>query len=271
MKKQFITIACTLVAIIINFNAAKAQDFAFVTATPYVFASKLPFFGAVPLAEPANANPAEALDLTGQGLYELPTEALVSNAEVIKLDSNLLDKITVNAGQWSQCRQLFARHNWLEKFPEGTASMGSLELMDLTRNHIDALPASVGKLVSLKKLIMDLNFVTTLPAEVGQMKSLKELSLRWNGLTSLPAEVVQMSSLEVLNLTNNCLTTLPEEIGNMKSLKVLRINYNNIQKLPATLANLAGTLKILDLSNNPMGRQWISEVKAMLPNTQVIF
>jgi Leucine-rich repeat (LRR) protein len=57
----------------------------------------------------------------------------------------------------------------------------------------------------------------------------------------------------------------------MKSLKVLRLNYNNIQKLPATLANLAGTLKILDLSNNPMGRQWISEVKAMLPNTQIIF
>ncbi|MCC6726378.1 MAG: leucine-rich repeat domain-containing protein [Saprospiraceae bacterium] len=264
MKKQF-TIIASIIATIINFVNVQAQEMAYAVVTPYVFA----FNPAI--AEPVNANPAEALDLTGQGLYELPTEALVSNAEVIKLDSNLLDKISVSAGQWSQCRQLFARHNWLEEFPEGTSSMGSLELMDLTRNHIDALPASVGKLVSLKKLIMDLNFVSTLPAEVAQMKSLKELSLRWNSLKSLPAEVAQMSSLEVLNLTNNSLTTLPDEIGNMKSLKVLRVNYNNIQKLPASLANLAGTLKILDLSNNPMGRQWISEVKAMLPNTQVIF
>ncbi len=270
MKKQFTTIACTLVAIIFNFNAAKAQELAFVTASPYAVAFNLPYFEAIP-ADPTNVNPAEALDLTGKGLTELPAEALISNAEVITLDSNLLSELSVNGGQWSQCRQLFARHNWLEKFPEGTSSMASLELMDLTRNHIDALPASVGKLASMKKLVLDLNFLSALPAEIGQIKSLKELSIRWNALTSLPAEIAQMSSLEVLNLTNNNISTLPEEICNMKSLKVLRLNFNNIQKLPTSLANLSGTLKILDLSNNPMGRQWLSEVKAMLPNTQVIF
>ena len=241
MKKQFTTIACTLVAIIFNFNIGKAQELAFVTASPYAVAFKLPFFEAIP-ADPANANPkgvnpTEALDLTGRGLTELPSEALVSTAEVITLDSNLLDKLSVSAGQWSQCRQLFARHNWLESFPEGTSAMASLELMDLTRNHIGALPASVGKLASMKKLVLDLNFLSALPAEIGQMKSLKELSIRWNSLTSLPAEIAQMGSLEVLNLTNNSLASLPEDICNMKSLKVLRVNNNDLDKLPAALAD----------------------------------
>jgi Leucine-rich repeat (LRR) protein len=270
MKKQFTTIVCTIVAIIINFSTAQAQEMAVATAAPYIFAFNPPTAEPV-TANPKGVNPAEALDLTGKGLYELPAEALASTAEVITLDSNLLSELSVSAGQWSQCRQLFARHNWLEKFPEGTSAMTSLELMDLTRNHIDALPASVGKLASMKKLVLDLNFLSALPAEIGQMKSLKELSIRWNALTSLPAEIAQMNSLEVLSVTNNNLTSLPAEICNMKNLKVLRLNFNNIQKLPASLANLSGTLKILDLSNNPMGRQWISEVKAMLPNTQVIF
>lgn len=271
MKKQFITIACTLVAIIFNFNAAKAQELAFITASPYALAAKLPAYFDL-IADPSNAEPAaNALDLTGKSLTEIPGDVLNSSAEVITLDSNLLNELPATIGQWSNCRQLFVRHNWLTIFPEGASQMGSLEIMDLTRNQIDRLPASVGKLSSMKKLVLDLNYLSSLPAEIGQMKSLKELSLRWNALKSLPAEIAQLQNLEVLNLTNNSLSELPAEICNMKNLKVLRVNFNNIQALPKSLANLAGTLKILDLSNNPMGRQWISEVKAMLPNTQIIF
>ena len=95
MKKQF-TIIASIIAIIINFVSVQAQEMAFAAATPYILSFN------PPLAEPVNANPAEALDLTAQGLYELPTEALVSNAEVIKLDSNLMDIINVNGCQGSQ-------------------------------------------------------------------------------------------------------------------------------------------------------------------------
>lgn len=270
MKKQFFTIACTLVAILFNINSSKAQELAITTSSPFVSLHNFVLWSETP-ADPSNAEPASTLDLTGKSLTEIPSDALTSGAEVITLDSNLLNELPANIGQWSNCRQLFVRHNWLMAFPEGASQMTSLEMLDLTRNQIDRLPASIGKLSSMKKLVLDLNYLSTLPAEIGQMKSLKELSLRWNALTKLPAEIAQLNNLEVLNLTSNNLGSLPEEICNMKNLKVLRVNFNNIQALPKSLANLSGTLKILDLSHNPMGRQWISEVKAMLPNTQVIF
>ncbi|MBI1226243.1 MAG: hypothetical protein GC192_13500 [Bacteroidetes bacterium] len=270
MKKQFITIVCTLVAIISNINNSNAQELAINTASPFSSLHNL-LLWSEPTVDPVNAEPTSSLDISGQNLTEIPSEVFSSDAEVITLDSNLLNELPATIGQWSSCRQLYVRHNWLMVFPESASKMPSLELMDLTRNQIDHLPASVGKLESMKKLVLDLNFLNSLPAEIGQMKSLKELSVRWNALTKLPVPIAQLENLEVLNLTNNSLSELPEEICNMKNLKVLRVNFNNIQSLPKSLGNLAGSLKILDLSHNPMGRQWISEVKAMLPNTQVIF
>ena len=270
MKKQFITIVCSLVAIIFNINNSMAQQLALTTSSPFVSLHNFIRWNEN-VAEPVNAEPASALDLTGKNLTEIPYEAFNSGAEVITLDSNLLNELPATIGQWTQCRQLFVRHNWLVVFPEGASQMTNLELMDLTRNQIDALPASVGKLSAMKKLVLDLNFLSNLPAEVGRMQALKELSIRRNALRSLPAEIGQLKNLEVLSLTNNNLETLPEEIGELTKLKILRLDFNNIQELPASLAKLQGNLKLLVIKGNPLGKQWLSEIKAMLPNTQIEF
>lgn len=273
MKKQFTTIACILVAFILVSVHSISQEFALaVNDNVYAHAKPAPAKTSILYKSkmPEGNEPVvSVLNLSSKGLTALPEEVLIAGAEVVILDSNLLESLPMAVGQWKQCRQFSARHNWLEKFPEALNNLSGLESLDLTRNHIDALPPSVAQLQSLKSLTLDLNYLFHLPTEIAALQQLRELNIRQNGLKKLPASMGQLINLEVLSLTNNNLTELPEEIGNLKNLKVLRLDLNHIQSLPLTIINLKDTLKILVLKGNPLDKQWLSDIKAMLPNTHI--
>lgn len=125
---------------------------------------------------------------------------------------------------------------------------GTTELI-LSNNSIRTLPSEMGKMTNVVVFKIDHNMLEgSLIGEIRQMSKLKQLDVSYNNMTGMPAEIGQLSKLETLNYSNNDITGLPNELGNLK---------NN--------------LKEFDLTGNPLSQEQISNLKASLPNTTIIF
>lgn len=107
---------------------------------------------------------------------------------------------------------------------------------------------------------------------MGKMTNLTSLKLDHNILRgSLIAEVRQLSKLKYLDLSYNNMTGVPARIGQLKNLQTLNYSYNDVTDFPNEISNLAGTLKTLDLTANPIEASKISKLKSQLPNTNIIY
>ena len=265
------TIFSLAIAIVFNITNLFSQELALANlSSNNIFSSKN---HSIPTAEPDGNEPeALTLSLLNEGLLALPDDVLgQTHFQAVRLDGNFLEKLPASIARWSQCRTLSLANNRLAELPVAIGELVNLESMDLTKNHLEQLPASIARLAGLDRLTIDLNYLSSLPAEIAGLKSLRSLSVQHNMLRSLPASIGQLKNLEMLTLTDNQLTTLPEEIGQLTNLKMLRIDNNHIQQLPASIANLKGNLRLLVLTGNPLGKQKMAEIKAMLPNTVVEF
>lgn len=119
-------------------------------------------------------------------------------------------------------------------------------------------------------LILSNNSLKSLKSEMGKMTRLEVLKLDHNKLEgSLIAEIRKMP-LRELTASNNNMTGIPAEIGQLSQLETLDLSYNDIDSYPNEIANLK-QLKTLNLTGNPFSAKKISEIKAKLPNTNVIF
>jgi leucine-rich repeat protein SHOC2 len=80
-----------------------------------------------------------------------------------------------------------------------------------------------------------------------------------------------MTGLQTLDASDNNMTGIPAEMGQLSKLQTLNLSNNGITGLPNELKDLKNNLKEFNLSGNPLSSQQISDLKAALPNTNIIF
>ena len=100
------------------------------------------------------------LDLSGQGICELPYEI----------------------GQLSNLEELFLQDNSLTSIPPEIGGLTKLRRLDLRTNYVDSLPAELGQLVNLETLVLRDNHLTVMPSSLARLKKLHTLDLHGNPL-----------------------------------------------------------------------------------------
>jgi internalin A len=160
--------------------------------------------------EEARKSKATELDLSGEGLSQLP-EAL---------------------GQLSQLQELNLFNNQLTAVPEALGQLSQLQLLNLSYNQLTAVPEALGQLSQLQQLYLDGNQLTAVPEALGQLSQLQQLCLDGNQLTAVPEALGQLSQLQLLNLSYNQLTAVPETFQHLTSLQGLYLHGNEALGLP---------------------------------------
>ncbi len=116
----------------------------------------------------------EELDLSGQGLTELPEEiGRLSQLKVLKLGinretrrRNLLAILPKTLAQLTNLQSLYLSHNKLGSLPEGLAQLTNLQHLDLSFNKLGNLPAWLAQLPQLRTLSIYRNPITEPSAEI---------------------------------------------------------------------------------------------------------
>jgi Leucine-rich repeat (LRR) protein len=80
----------------------------------------------------------------------------------------------------------------------------------------------------------------------------------------------RFTNLEVLVLDGNQLQTLPFDIYKAKKLRFLSVKNNHLQKMPDTICQLEN-LTVLDVRGNGFSKEYIEELKALLPGCEIRF
>jgi len=146
------------------------------------------------------------------------------------------------------------------------------KVMDLSNQGITKVTEDIYGKTDTTELILSSNSIQTLPTEMGRMTNLELFKIDHNKLDgSLIGEIRQMSRLTTLDVSYNNMTGMPAEIGQLNKLQTLDYSYNKISGLPNELENLKNNLKEFNLTGNPLSQNQITELKAKLPNTNVIF
>lgn len=153
-----------------------------------------------------------------------------------------------------------------------TKTTSGSNVLDLNNKGITQVTSDIYGKTNTTELILSNNSIQTLPSEMGRMTKLVMFKIDHNRLDgSLIGEIRQMSQLKSLDVSYNNMTGMPAEIGQLSKLETLNYSYNNITGLPNELANLKNNLKEFNLTGNPLSQTQISDLRASLTNTNIIF
>lgn len=151
-------------------------------------------------------------------------------------------------------------------------SSANAKVLDLSNMGITKVDASIYGKTNTTDLILSNNSIKTLPSEMGKMDNVVIFKIDHNLLDgSLIGEIRQMAKLKVLDVSYNKMTGMPAEIGQLSNLETLNYSYNDITGLPNELSNIKNNLKEFNLTGNPLSQEQISNLRASLPNTNIIF
>ncbi len=174
------------------------------------------------LAEPDACRKLTALDLSGNGIGELPQrllqnltslESLVAqnnriatipgeirfliHLKILKLDQNVLGVLPQTIGDLPALEVLSLGKNCLLSLPMSIAGLGkTLAFLNLSSNNIKLLPPEIGALTKLQKLYLDHNSFCSLPASITKCALLEELSVDWLCYTSYAVTHVKAGELK---------------------------------------------------------------------------
>ncbi|RPA81813.1 hypothetical protein BJ508DRAFT_414526 [Ascobolus immersus RN42] len=127
-------------------------------------------------------DPQLSINISRMDFVEWPDEVIYECSEGIQRIAaahNRLTRVPSEFIRFSKLRYLSLRSNNLQAFPGILLSMGSLEILDLSRNNISKMPLANGQMC------------------------LKVLSVSYNQLTTLPPWLPAMNKLRVLKVDNN--------------------------------------------------------------------
>ena len=216
----------------------------------------------IKLIDEAAADGRTTLDLSGQGLSELPPEiGKLTNLKTLILGrfdykgrgkkGNNLTALPDNVGKLTELRTLFLDYNQFKELPEIVGSLRKLRSLNARSNQISELSEGVGQLTNLRLLTLGDNRISELPEGIGQLTNLRSLNLIGNQINELPKGIGQLVNLRSLVLSNNRISEVPEGIGQLINLQSLNLRDNRLSDLPEGVGQLAN-LQSLDLCANQL-------------------
>jgi Leucine-rich repeat (LRR) protein len=78
----------------------------------------------------------------------------------------------------------------------------------------------------------------------------------------------RFQNLEVLVLDGNKLKSIPYELFKARQLRILSVKGNQLSKLPDSISQLEN-LTLLDIKGNGFSKEYIEELKALLPGCEI--
>lgn len=183
-------------------------------------------------------------------------------------------------------------NNAFTSFPQGFKKLVNLNYLEFFGAKFDSIPSDIAYLGKLKTLkISSTDDTLKLPVTLKYLKNLKELTIENCVLDSFPKEVFKIPNLTYLNITNaqvhyvtshferfkklevlvldaNQLSTLPYQIYLASNLRLLSVKNNHLQKLPDSISQLEN-LTLLDVRGNGFSKEYIEELKALLPGCEI--
>lgn len=158
----------------------------------------------------------------------------------------------------------------LTNLPTNSYKMTNLVKLNFMGNKTTQLSSTIGKLNNLIILDLSSNGLTSMTSAIGRLNKLRELTLNKNSLSALPTEFGNLTNLEALYIRQNQLKQLPPSIAKLKNLKTLDLSMNQLTTLPFHISGLKN-LKMLMLVGNDIKKKERENIKALLPNTEIIF
>ena len=211
------------------------------------------------LIDQAAAEGWKELDLSGQGLTELPPEL----GQLTQLETLILGKVD----RWDfpdgrLTSQLTT--NSLTDLPVTLKTLKGLRTLDLSGNPFGKLPEVVLQLETLTALRASAINLKTIPDGIGQLTKLIELKLSCNQITEIPKYINQLTDLEILSFSSNRIIKIYDFGFNLKELRSLGLSSNQISEIPEYISQFS-TIETLWLSDNKIENipDYISELTSL--------
>lgn len=151
-----------------------------------------------------------------------------------------------------------------------TTQAGDAKVLNYAHHGLTSVGSDIYDQTDATQLILSNNNLSSLPSQMGDMDKLQVMRLEHNLLTgSLIAEIRKMP-LIALDVSYNNMTGVPAEIGQLSKLQTLNYSYNKITAFPKEIANIK-QLKTLNITGNPLSAGAVTQLKAELPNTTIVF
>jgi len=218
----------------------------------------------------------------------------LKDLQALKLSGNEINTYPSNFCDLFNLVYFASYNNEFKSFPNDLKKLINLNYLEFFGSKIDSIPADIAYLTKLKTLkISSTNDTLKLPTTLKYLKYLKEVTIENCILDSFPKELFKIPNLNYLNLTNtnmfyitkhferfvnievlvldgNQLQTLPFDIYKAKKLRFLSLKNNHLQKMPDTICQLEN-LTTLDVKGNGFSKEYIEELKALLPGCEIRF
>lgn len=218
----------------------------------------------------------------------------LKDLQALKMSGNEVTDFPKNMGNLYNLVYFASYNNAFTAFPPDFKKLINLTHLELSHTKIDSIPAAIAynsKLKSIKftdtddtlKLPVTLKYLKSLedfqvencimdsfPKQLFKIPTLKYLYLSKTNTYTLSGHFERLANLEVLILESNPISSIPANIYLAKKLRVVSLRNNQITKLPDTISQMEN-LALLDLRGNPMSKEYIEELRAMLPGCEVKF
>lgn len=216
----------------------------------------------------------------------------LKDLQALKLSSNEINTFPPGFGDLYNLLYFASYNNEFNSFPSDLKKLGNLNYLEFFGSKIDSIPADIAYLSKLKTLkISSTNDTLKIPTTLKYLKNLKDVTIESCILDSFPKEIFKIPNLNYLNLTNtnifyitkhferfinlevlildaNQLQSLPFTIYKAKKLRFLSVKNNHLQKMPDTICQLEN-LTVLDVRGNGFSKEYIEELKALLPGCEI--
>lgn len=218
----------------------------------------------------------------------------IKDLQVLKLSGNEIKEFPKNFGDLTNLVYFASYNNPFTALPEDLKKLQTLYHLELSHTKIDSIPASIAYLSKLKTIkFTDTDDTLKLPTTLRYLKNLQDIQIENCVMDSFPRQLFWVSSLrflylsktnthtlsshferlpnlEVLVIEDNPISSLPNNIYLAKSLRLISIRNTKITKLPVTISQMEN-LSLLDLRGCAFSKEYIDEIKALLPGCDVKF
>jgi Leucine-rich repeat (LRR) protein len=218
----------------------------------------------------------------------------LKDLQALKLSSNEIKTFPPGFSALYNLVYFASYNNEFESFPPDFKKLANLNYLEFFGAKFDSIPADIAYLNKLKTLkISSTNDTLRLPTSLRYLKNLKDVTIENCVLDSFPKEIFKVPNLNYLNLTNvnvfyitkhferfqtlevlvldaNKLNEIPYQIYLAKNLRLLSVKNNFLKKLPDSISQLEN-LTLLDVRGNGFSKEYIEELKALLPGCEIRF